>query len=197
MYHNWLETVRDLIIDECSIVNDILLDSIVYLFKSIRKNVSKDIHFIVTGDFFQLPPVEDDFCFLNKNWYTDKSECLLNESWSSFDFVYVGLTEIFRQVDPEFKHHCTNLRYGFFNDETFDYFKKCNYFKDDAVRLFSQKRYRDQYNNHCLGQLPGKDIVIYGRDTSDYIKEICKIDPLLYSTKEMKMSKNTKILDLV
>jgi len=109
MYRDWLGNIKALIIDECSMVNNTLLDSIVYLFKSTGNNIFKNVHFIVTGDFFQLPPVEEDFCFLNKKWYLDKTSCLLGESWKSLDFVYVRLTEIFCQDDPEFKCHCTNL----------------------------------------------------------------------------------------
>ncbi|CAG8826856.1 3042_t:CDS:2, partial [Racocetra persica] len=71
-------------------------------------------------------------CFLNKEWYNDKSSGLLRDSWKSLDLVYVELTEIFRQNDPEFKHYCTNLRYRFLNEDTFQYLKKCNYLKDDA-----------------------------------------------------------------
>ncbi|CAG8852106.1 22761_t:CDS:1, partial [Racocetra persica] len=71
-------------------------------------------------------------CFLNKEWYNDKSSGLLRDLWKSLDLVYVGLTEIFRQNDPEFKHHCINLRYGFLNKDTFQYLKKCNYLEDDA-----------------------------------------------------------------
>ena len=197
MYRDWLGNIKALIIDECSMVNNTLLDSIVYLFKSTGNNIFKNVHFIVTGDFFQLPPVEGDFCFLSKDWYSDKTSCLLGESWKSLDFVYVGLTEIFRQDDPEFKCHCTNLRYGFFNNETYEYFKTCDYFKEDAVRLFAQKRLRDQYNNYCINQLPGEDIIIYGCDTSDYIKEIRKIDPSLQKIKNMEESKNPKITNLI
>lgn len=197
MYREWLKSVKALIIDECSMVNNTLLDSIVFLLKSNRNNTIKDIHFIVTGDFYQLPPVEGEFCFLNKDWYTDKTKSLLNESWKLLDFIYIGLTEIFRQEDPEFKCHCTNLRYGFFNETTYQYFKSCDYFEEDAVRLFSQKRLRDHYNNDRLDQLPGNDIIIRAQDTSDYIKEIRKIDPELRTLKEMENNQNHKIIDLV
>ncbi|CAG8850385.1 1424_t:CDS:1, partial [Racocetra persica] len=90
------------------------------------------VHFIITGNFFQLPPASDGMYFLNKEWYNNKSSGLLRDSWKSLDLVYVKLTEIFRQNDPEFKHHCTNLRYGFLNKDTFQYLKKCNYLEDDA-----------------------------------------------------------------
>ncbi|CAG8839407.1 10072_t:CDS:2, partial [Racocetra persica] len=101
-YCDWLGKVRAIIIDECSMVNDDLLDSIVYLFTRSGITELGKVYFIITGDFFQLPP------------------------------ALGGLTEIFRQNDPEFKHHCTNLRYGFLNEDTFQYLKKYNYLENDA-----------------------------------------------------------------
>ncbi|CAG8851824.1 21891_t:CDS:2, partial [Racocetra persica] len=80
----------------------------------------------------------------------------------SLDLVYVGLTEIFRQNDPEFKHHYTNLRYGFLNEDMFQYLKKCNYLEDDAL------------------------------DTSDYIKEIRSIDPNLRTIKQITSSQDSR-----
>ncbi|CAG8841476.1 30580_t:CDS:2, partial [Racocetra persica] len=91
---------------ECSMVNDDLLNSIIHLF--------------TRGGITELGK------------YNDKSSGLLRDLWKSLDLVYVELTEIFRQNDPEFKHHCTNLRYEFLNEDTFQYLKKCNYLEDDA-----------------------------------------------------------------
>ncbi|CAG8842938.1 15965_t:CDS:2, partial [Racocetra persica] len=101
-YCDWLRKVRAIIIDKYSMVNDDLLDFIVYLFTRSGITELDKVHFIITSDFFQLPPASG------------------------------GLTEIFRQNDPEFKHHCTNLRYRFLNEDTFQYLKKCNYLEDDA-----------------------------------------------------------------
>src|SRR6185437_12174513 len=196
-YREWLGGVKALIIDECSMVNENLFDSIVYLFKRAGNGVFKSTHFIVTGDFFQLPPVTGDFCFLNDGWYSDTSRNLLRSSWKEMNFTYIGLTEVFRQKDPEFKCHCTNLRYGFFNESTSRYFEKCKYSEDDAVRLFAFKKFRDRYNDQRIDLLPGNDIMIRAFDTSDYIKEIRQLEPGLKSIKEMKESSNLRVRELV
>ena len=193
-YQTWLREMGALIIDECSMINSELLDSIVHLFKSAGDNVFLNTHFIISGDFFQLPPVSGGLCFLNENYHDEN--IILRDSWKSMNFIYVGLREIFRQEDPEFKYHCTNLRYGFFNETTYRYFKNCTYLKDDAIRLFSQKRFRDMYNNSRLNKLPGNDIIIRGFDTSDYIKEIHEKDPSLRTLKEMERNTDPVIKDL-
>ncbi|CAG8837157.1 13697_t:CDS:1, partial [Racocetra persica] len=108
-YCDWLRKVRAIIIDECSMVNDDLLDSIIYLFTRSGITELGKVHFIITGDFFQLPPASGGMYFLNKEWYNDKSSGLLHDLWKSLDLVYVGLTEIFRQNDPEFKHQLHQL----------------------------------------------------------------------------------------
>ncbi|CAG8715764.1 19949_t:CDS:2 [Dentiscutata erythropus] len=194
-YQTWLREIGALIIDECSMINSELLDSIVHLFKSAGDSVFLNTHFIISGDFFQLPPVSGGLCFLNENYHDDN--ILLRDSWKSMNFIYVGLREIFRQEDPEFKCHCTNLRYGFFNETTYRYFKNCTYLKEDAIRLFSQKRFRDMYNNSRLNKLPGNDIIIRGFDTSDYIKEIHEKNPSLRTLNDMEKSTNPVIKDLL
>ncbi|CAG8786331.1 28591_t:CDS:2, partial [Racocetra persica] len=55
-YCDWLRKVRAIIIDECLIVNDDLLDSIIHLFTRSGITELGKVHFIITGDFFQLPP---------------------------------------------------------------------------------------------------------------------------------------------
>ena len=79
-YREWLMGVKALIVDECSMVNESLFDSIVYLFKRAGNDLFKNTHFIVTGDFFQLPPVTGNFCFLNDGWYSDTSRNLIRNS---------------------------------------------------------------------------------------------------------------------
>ncbi|CAG8846374.1 33369_t:CDS:2, partial [Racocetra persica] len=122
-YCDWLRKVRAIIIDECLMVNDDLLDSIVHLFTRSEITELGKVYFIITGDFFQLPPASG---------------------------------------------------------------------KDDAVRLFSQKRFRNEYNNDRINRLPEKDMIITRLDTSDYIKEIHNIDSSLRTIKQMTSSQDSR-----
>ncbi|CAG8819127.1 16178_t:CDS:2, partial [Racocetra persica] len=101
-YCDWLRKVRAIIIDECSIVNDDLLDSIIHLFTRSGITELGKVHFIITGDFFQLPPASG-----------------------------------------------------------------------------------------------GKDMIITGLDTSDYIKEIRNIDPSLRMIKQMTSSQDSRVGELL
>ena len=90
----WLRT-RVLIIDEISMVDGELFDKLEAIARAVRNNGRPfgGIQLVITGDFFQLPPVPDyssriaKFAFDALTWNT------------SIDHT-IGLTQVFRQKDP-------------------------------------------------------------------------------------------------
>lgn len=92
--NRWLKT-KTLVIDEISMVDGDLFDKLSQIGRTIRKNGRPwgGIQLVLTGDFFQLPPVPDrekrdvKFAFEASTWAT------------SIDHT-IGLTEVFRQKDP-------------------------------------------------------------------------------------------------
>lgn len=92
--NRWIKT-RVLIIDEISMVDGDLFDKLSQIGRIIRNNGRPwgGIQLVITGDFFQLPPVPDrdsrdsKFAFEAATWNT------------SIDHT-IGLTEVFRQKDP-------------------------------------------------------------------------------------------------
>ena len=90
----WLKT-KTLVIDEVSMVDGELFDKLSQIGRTIRRNGRPwgGIQLVLTGDFFQLPPVPDrdkrdvKFAFEAQTWAT------------SIDHT-IGLTEVFRQRDP-------------------------------------------------------------------------------------------------
>jgi ATP-dependent DNA helicase PIF1 len=93
--NRWLRT-KVLIIDEISMVDGDLFDKLSQIGRVIRNNGRPwgGIQLVITGDFFQLPPVPDGdkkrdvkFAFEAATWGT------------SIDHT-IGLTEVFRQKDP-------------------------------------------------------------------------------------------------
>lgn len=90
----WLKT-KVLIIDEISMVDGDLFDKLSQIGRTLRNNGRPwgGIQLVITGDFFQLPPVPDmasrdvKFAFEAATWNT------------SIDHT-IGLTEVFRQKDP-------------------------------------------------------------------------------------------------
>lgn len=83
-----------LIIDEISMVDGDLFDKLEAIARGLRNNGHPfgGIKLVVTGDFFQLPPVPDNgrvarFAFEAEKW----NICVPNT---------IGLTHVFRQKDP-------------------------------------------------------------------------------------------------
>lgn len=92
--NRWLKT-KVLIIDEISMVDGDLFDKLSQIGRTLRNNGRPwgGIQLVITGDFFQLPPVPErgardaKFAFEAATWNT------------SIDHT-IGLTEVFRQKDP-------------------------------------------------------------------------------------------------
>ncbi len=88
------ERTKVLIIDEVSMVDGDMFDKLEEVARIIRKKPRPfgGIQLVITGDFFQLPPVPDSgklakFAFEAATWPTTIAET-------------IGLTQIFRQKDP-------------------------------------------------------------------------------------------------
>ena len=91
--NRWLRT-KVLIVDEISMVDGDLFDKLEAIARAIRNNGRPfgGIQLIITGDFFQLPPVPDPgkvpkFSFDASTWNTSIEHT-------------IGLTQVFRQKDP-------------------------------------------------------------------------------------------------
>lgn len=89
----WMRT-KVLIVDEISMVDGDLFDKLEEIARTIRNNGRPfgGIQLIITGDFFQLPPVPDygriaKFAFDADTWNTSIEHT-------------IGLTQVFRQKDP-------------------------------------------------------------------------------------------------
>lgn len=108
-----------LVVDEVSMVDGEFFDKLEELSRKIRNNGRPfgGIQLVVTGDFFQLPPVPDGsnreakFAFSAATWNTSIQHTIL-------------LTHIFRQKDPEFASMLNEMRLGRLSPTTTDAFRK-------------------------------------------------------------------------
>jgi len=105
--------IRDLdilIIDEVSMLDSILCNTISNILKAC-KNTDKvfgGIQMIFVGDFFQLPPVTNNFCFLSS-------------SWIELNPKIIELTELIRQTDDKlFQLILAKLRFGKLTKQIYD-----------------------------------------------------------------------------
>lgn len=151
----WLKT-KTLIIDEISMVDGDLFDKLSQIGRTIRNNGRPwgGIQLVITGDFFQLPPVPDGekkqtkFAFDAKTWTT------------SIDHT-IGLTQVFRQRDPEFARMLNEMRLGRISEDTVKAFRALSRplkFDDgvDLAELFPTRAQVDNANLSRIGALKGK-----------------------------------------
>lgn len=100
---NTWRKLRIVVIDEISMLGMSLFDKLDKIARSVR-NCNKPfggIQIIGSGDFLQLPPVKDEYCFHSKR----------------FDELFplssrINYTSIFRQKDIEFKTALSEIRIG-------------------------------------------------------------------------------------
>lgn len=90
----WM-TCKVLVIDEISMVDGDFFDKLEGIARIVRKNARPfgGIQLVVTGDFFQLPPVPD---YGNRN----VKFAFDADTWQTSIHHTIGLTEVFRQRDP-------------------------------------------------------------------------------------------------
>jgi ATP-dependent DNA helicase PIF1 len=93
--NRWLKT-KTLVIDEVSMVDGELFDKLSQIGRIIRNNGRPwgGIQLVITGDFFQLPPVPDGGKQRESKFAFDAV------TWSMSIDHTIGLTEVFRQRDP-------------------------------------------------------------------------------------------------
>lgn len=109
-----LNTLQVLIIDEVSMLDNVFCDNISYILKKCKDN---DIEFggvqiLFVGDFFQLPPVKNSFCFLS-------------ESWLKINPKIIELNELIRQSDDKlFQLILSKLRFGKLTKQIYDILEK-------------------------------------------------------------------------
>ncbi|TLD04963.1 uncharacterized protein PgNI_09539 [Pyricularia grisea] len=165
--NRWLRT-KVLIIDEISMVDGDLFDKLSQIGRIIRNHGKAwgGIQLVITGDFFQLPPVPDGsdkrdikFAFEAATWNT------------SIDHT-IGLTEVFRQKDPAFANMLNEMRLGKISEKTVANFKSLERelrFDDglEVTELFPTRSEVERSNNLRLAALKSKTYRYDAQDSGD------------------------------
>ncbi|XP_065640536.1 ATP-dependent DNA helicase PIF5-like [Hydra vulgaris] len=148
-----LKDVNLLIIDEVSMLNVETFELLNGLLK-FAKNSGK--HFggcrlLLTGDFFQLPPVlKNEFGLL----------LFESELWKNANIITKHSTQNYRQdKDSEYQQHLFNIREGDIPPFTLKYFLNRSYeqvtFKKSYLKVFFTNNETNNYNQKRLQELPG------------------------------------------
>lgn len=167
---NWLET-DVLIIDEISMMGASLFDKLDLIGRRVRKVDLPlgGITVVATGDFLQLPPINDKWVFDSK-------------SWKSLRTKKVTMKTPYRYTDVEYYKFLQRIRIGKFTQgdakklltraEAYnEYQESCKNSDILTVKptvLYSRKKDVDTYNYAELKKLPGKPY--YYEAIDEYIK---------------------------
>lgn len=149
-------SIKALVIDEVSMIDGDLLDKLDYVARSIRKDQSPfgGIQVILSGDFFQLPPV-------NKNQSIETKFAFHADAWKEAIDATIMLQKVFRQQgDSEFVEMLNEMRMGKISPETELEFKKLSRpLPDDDIipaELYSTRNEVERANMSRLKNLPGE-----------------------------------------
>ncbi|UZP41376.1 hypothetical protein NXS19_009192 [Fusarium pseudograminearum] len=163
--NRWLKT-KCLVLDEISMVDGDLFDKLSQIGRTIRNNGRPwgGIQLIITGDFFQLPPVPDHGAKKETKFAFDAS------TWTTSIDHTIGLTQVFRQRDPVFANMLNEMRLGRITEDTVRAFKSLErplQFNDglDTSELFSTRSEVEYSNERRLRDLPGKPRRYDAQDT--------------------------------
>lgn len=159
----WLRT-KVLVVDEISMVDGELFDKLEQIARNLRNNGRPfgGIQLVLTGDFFQLPPVPErnsvaKFAFDAATWRTCIESTVL-------------LTHVFRQKDPVFAGMLNEMRLGKLSPTTVANFQRLSRpleFKDDveATELFPTRAEVDGANQMRMRNLSGQEMKFDAVDT--------------------------------
>lgn len=136
-----------LIIDEVSMLDDELFDTISKYLSLLRSNPAPfgGIQLILSGDFCQLRPVDGDYCFLAAEWERAK-------------IVRILLTHIYRQAgDIRLQSMLSRVRWGKANDDDLGALQQCaaTAFPEGILptRLYARCRDVDRINQEAFDGL--------------------------------------------
>lgn len=129
-----------LIIDEVSMLGAALFTKLEEMARLVKKNKRPfgGIRLICSGDWLQLPPVNDDFVF----------KC---DAWKQCGFQTIYLQDIIRQSDPVFVKHLQEIRVGRTTPETREYFNARVVNAEHAQRLDKDKIKPTMLETHRAG----------------------------------------------
>ncbi|KAL2289385.1 hypothetical protein FJTKL_02383 [Diaporthe vaccinii] len=163
--HQRWKTVKVLVIDEVSMVDGQLFNLLAALAAILRKKTDRPfggIQIVVTGDFFQLPPVTQGG--------KDVFFAFQSDAWKESIERVVTLTQVFRQKDSDFVRLLNELRRGEISPVTQRILTSLSgpLSQDDGIlptQLFPLRTEVDRANASRLAALSGPAQTFVARDS--------------------------------
>jgi ATP-dependent exoDNAse (exonuclease V) alpha subunit len=190
-----IKNLQTLIIDEISMMDNQLFELINNLLKYIKNNniAFGGIQVILVGDFHQLPPVENDYCFTSP-------------IWNELRLTSIILTEIIRQKDDDdLKKILEEIRNEKISEKTMEILKNMvitdKDYKEDEIkptRLYPINTNVDKINAYeykkLLKKNSNKEVLYKARAISkEIIKDLDKFDIKLTLNAQIMVIRNLSI----
>lgn len=194
--HRWMRT-KILIIDEVSMVDGELFDKLEAVARAIRNNGRPfgGIQLVITGDFFQLPPVPDSGSGRATKF------CFDADTWNNTIDHTIGLHHVFRQKDPVFAGMLNEMREGKLSQESIASFRSLSRplpvtYDLTATELFPTRAEVDSANNTRMQQLNGNVVTFFAKD-GGAISDAAMREKLLQNCmapRELKLKKGSQVM---
>jgi ATP-dependent DNA helicase PIF1 len=177
--------LETLIIEEVSMLDNIIFEGLSDILKIVKDNNKPfgGIQLILVGDFFQLKPIENDYCFLSS-------------LWNKINMETVILTKMIRQDgDEEFKQILKEIRTGNISDITYKKLKnlKNTIFESNIIptKLYPKNKEVDKINIENINKLK-EPFKIY-KATFSGLKEIPEYNISLCIGAQIMVTRNISI----
>lgn len=157
-----------LVIDEISMVNANVLDSVDKFFKINRRNQAPfgGISVVMVGDLFQLPPIVNKLTQSLFDSQYKSAHFFSANAIAHSEFLTIELKKAFRQVDQDFVDLLQKIREGEEISKALEILNsRCKIISDPepgAISLSPRHMDVDRINSERLAKLPGKVSVFSG-----------------------------------
>ncbi|GBE89851.1 ATP-dependent DNA helicase PIF1 [Sparassis crispa] len=164
--HRRWKATKVLIIDEVSMVDGQLFDTLAALANSLRKKTAKPfggIQLVITGDFFQLPPVTKS--------NTEPFFAFESDAWKKCIDHTVTLSRVYRQKDSQFVSLLNELRRGTISPSAHQTFSRLSRTLPPLptgllpTELYPLRAQVERANTTRLAALPGGPVTFAARDS--------------------------------
>jgi ATP-dependent DNA helicase PIF1 len=173
------KSIRDLdilIIDEVSMLSAELFEKLNEVYKRVRRNDKPfgGVQIILSGDFYQLPPVFNR----NEELYGKQDNRLLFQS-QIFNSIFnkentIILKTVWRQKDPVFTGILDRIRNGkYTEDDIRDLKKKSGKKKEKTIHLVVTNKQAKAINMTELEKIKEEEMIFEAKFTSIGDKEMC------------------------
>lgn len=186
-----IEKTHVLIIDEISMLHKKQLNLINKILKYFKQNEAPfgGIQVVVSGDFFQLPPVTDT---------TEESRdkfCFMSDAWLEADFTICYLTQQFRQTDNQLTEILNEIRAQKVSEKSIEalWNAQNNQLTGEVTKLFTHNVDVDEINREYFEALPGKSKSFKGVSKGNpKLKEV--LTKSVLAPENLTLKKGTKVM---